>query len=74
MIAAAKLIGAGLCIVSVGGVGIGIGIIFGNLILAISRNPVLKAELFSNALLGFALCEAMGLLSILMAFFLLFAF
>lgn len=74
MVAAAKLISAGLCIVSIGGVGIGIGLIFGNLILGIARNPILKAELFSYAILGFALCEAMGLLAILMAFFLLFAF
>lgn len=74
MIAAAKLIGAGLCVVSLAGVGVGIGLIFGNLILGISRNPILKTELFSYAILGFALAEAMGLLAILMAFFLLFAF
>lgn len=74
MVTSAKLMGAGLCVISLSGVGVGIGIIFGNLILGISRNPILKTELFSYAILGFALCEAMGLLAILMAFFLLFAF
>jgi F-type H+-transporting ATPase subunit c len=74
MVTAAKLISAGLCIVALSGVGVGIGLIFGNLILGLARNPVLKSELFSYAILGFALCEAMGLLATLMAFFLLFAF
>ena len=38
------------------------------------RNPGLKQQLFSYAILGFALSEAMGLFCLMMAFLLLFAF
>ena len=38
------------------------------------RNPTLKQQLFSYAILGFALSEAMGLFCLMMAFLLLFAF
>merc|ERR1711963_619782 len=37
------------------------------------RNPSLKQQLFSYAILGFALSEAMGLFCLMMAFLLLFA-
>jgi F-type H+-transporting ATPase subunit c len=40
----------------------------------ILRNPSLKQQLFSYAILGFALSEAMGLFCLMMAFLLLFAF
>merc|ERR1711973_363526 len=39
-----------------------------------ARNPSLKQQLFSYAILGFALSEAMGLFCLMMAFLLLFAF
>ena len=39
-----------------------------------TRNPSLKQQLFSYAILGFALSEAMGLFCLMMAFLLLFAF
>ena len=42
------------------------------LILAFSRNPNLQKELFSYALIGFALTEAIGLLALVMAFLILF--
>lgn len=57
---AAKLIGAGLACIALGGAAIGIGILFGSLITGVSRNPALRKELFNNAILGFALTEAMG--------------
>jgi len=41
---------------------------------AIARNPSLKGELFSIAILGFALTEATALFALLMSFLLLFAF
>jgi F-type H+-transporting ATPase subunit c len=65
---AAKFIGAGLATVGVIGAGAGIGIIFSGLLLAIARNPAKESRLFQLSLLGFALCEAMGLLAIMMAF------
>ena len=47
-------------------------LIFGSLILATSRNPSLRGELFRLAILGFALTEAVGLLALMMAFLILF--
>jgi F-type H+-transporting ATPase subunit c len=55
-------------------VGAGIGTVFGSLIIGYARNPSLKQQLFSYAILGFALSEAMGLFCLMMAFLLLFAF
>ena len=61
--AAAKFIGAGIAAVGLIGAGIGIGTIFGNLITATSRNPAVKGQLFTYAILGFALAEATGLIT-----------
>ena len=69
---AAKSIGAGLATIGVVGAGAGIGIVFAGLLLAISRNPAKEPRLFQLTLLGFALCEAMGLLAIMMAFLILY--
>ena len=71
---AAKFIGAGTATVGVAGSGAGIGSVFGSLIIGYARNPSLKQQLFSYAILGFALSEAMGLFCLMMAFLLLFAF
>ena len=46
----------------------GIGTVFGSLVVAYARNPSLKQQLFSYAILGFALSEAMGLFCLMMAF------
>jgi F-type H+-transporting ATPase subunit c len=69
----AKYIGAGLATIGVIGAGAGIGIVFAALINAYSRNPAREPRLFQLALFGFALCEAMGLLSIMMAFLILYS-
>merc|ERR1711972_671348 len=71
---AANFIGAGAATVGVAGSGAGIGTVFGSLIIGYARNPSLKQQLFSYAILGFALSEAMGLFCLMMAFLLLFAF
>merc|ERR1711978_419766 len=52
---AAKFIGAGAATVGVAGSGAGIGSVFGSLIIGYARNPSLKQQLFSYAILGFAL-------------------
>merc|ERR1712026_406301 len=70
---AAKFIAAGAATVGVAGSGAGIGSVFGSLIIGYARNPSLKQQLFSYAILGFALSEAMGLFCLMMAFLLLFA-
>lgn len=71
---AAKYIGAGAATVGVAGSGAGIGSVFGSLVIGYARHPVLKQQLFSYAILGFALSEAMGLFCLMMAFLILFAF
>nr|CAD7587884.1 unnamed protein product [Timema genevievae] len=53
--------------------GMGIGVVFGSLILGYARNPTLKQQLFSYAIIGFALTEAMGLFCLMMAFIMMFA-
>merc|ERR1711915_918417 len=70
---AAKFIGAGAATVGVAGSGAGIGSVFGSLIIGYARNPSLKGQLFSYAILGFALSEAMGLFCLMVAFLILFA-
>lgn len=60
MIQVAKIIGTGLATTGLIGAGIGIGIVFGALILGVARNPSLRGQLFSYAILGFAFSEATG--------------
>ena len=73
LLQAAKFIGAGLATIGLAGAGVGIGTVFGALVIGISRNPSLKDELFKTAILGFALTEAIALFSLMMAFLILFA-
>jgi F-type H+-transporting ATPase subunit c len=70
----AKFIGAGLATISLAGSGIGIGVVFAGLILAVARNPSLDKKLFIYAILGFALTEAIALFGLMMAFLILFGF
>src|SRR6478752_4134582 len=60
--AAAKLIGAGG----------GVGIIFGNYLAAAVRNPSAAQGQFGNLIFGFAVTEALGIFSLLIALLLLF--
>jgi len=55
-------------------IGVGIGLVFGSLIIGYARNPSLKQQVFNYAILGFALSEAMGLFCLMIAFLILFAF
>jgi len=71
---AAKFIGAGLATIALAGSGVGIGIVFGQLISALARNPSLGKQLFIYAILGFALTEAIALFGLMMAFLILFGF
>lgn len=72
LLQAAQKIGAGLSTFGLAGAGIGIGFIFGSLILGTSRNPSLKDDLFRFAILGFALTEAIALFALMIAFLVLF--
>ena len=71
MLLSAKIIGTGLATTGLIGAGVGIGIVFGALIIGVSRNPSLKGQLFSYAILGFAFSEATGLFALMIAFLLL---
>ena len=69
----AKFVGAGLATIGLAGAGVGIGVLFGGFLNAVSRSPFFVDELFRYALLGFALTEAMGLLAVMMAFLILYS-
>lgn len=73
LLQSSKLVGAGLATISLAGTGVGIGIVFGCLMLSIARNPFITKQLFTYAILGFALTEAIALFGLMMAFLLLFA-
>lgn len=72
LVVEAKLMSAGLACIALVGAGVGVGVVFGCLLLSVSRNPFLEQSLFQYAILGFALTEAVGLLGLMMAFLLLF--
>jgi F-type H+-transporting ATPase subunit c len=71
-LASAKQIGAGLAVIGVAGAGIGIGNIFAALVSAIARNPSARSAVFGQAILGFALTEAVALYALVVAFIILF--
>ena len=47
MIQVAKIIGTGLATIGLIGAGVGIGVVFGALIIGVARNPSLRGQLFS---------------------------
>jgi F-type H+-transporting ATPase subunit c len=68
---AAKMIGAGLSMLALLGVGIGLGNIFSNLITAIARNPSAKDDVMKVGLIGFALTESIALIAFVTALIIL---
>jgi F-type H+-transporting ATPase subunit c len=72
LLQAAQKIGAGLATFGLAGAGLGIGVIFGSLIIGSARNPNIKDDLFRTAILGFALTEAIALFALMFAFLILF--
>jgi F0F1-type ATP synthase membrane subunit c/vacuolar-type H+-ATPase subunit K len=69
---AARMIGAGLAVIALMGVGVGIGNIFATLISSVARNPAARGDVFGIGILGFALTEAVALFAMLIAFLILF--
>ncbi|KAL2783183.1 ATP synthase subunit 9, mitochondrial [Aspergillus germanicus] len=67
MVQVSQNVGMGSAAIGLGGAGIGIGLVFGSLLLAVSRNPALRGQLFSYAILGFAFVEAIGLFDLMVA-------
>jgi F-type H+-transporting ATPase subunit c len=69
---AAKFIGAGIACIGMAGAAIGVGNIFGNFLSGALRNPSASQSQFSNLIFGFAVTEALGIFSFLVALLLLF--
>src|ERR1044071_5282493 len=69
----AKLIGAGIACIGMGGAGVGVGIIFGNFLQGALRNPTEAPKQFGNLIFGFAVTEALGIFSLAVAPILLYA-
>ncbi|KAF1351188.1 hypothetical protein BDV97DRAFT_368847 [Delphinella strobiligena] len=67
-------LGMGQAAIGLGGAGIGndfssnsIGLVFAALLQGVARNPSLRGQLFSYAILGFAFVEAIGLFDLMVA-------
>ena len=69
---AAKALGAGLAVIALAGVGIGIGNIFAAMVTTVGRNPAARDVVFPIGILGFALTEAVALFALLISFLILF--
>merc|ERR1711915_33990 len=72
ILGAGKLIGAGVAAAGLIGAGTGIGTVFGSLITGVARNPSMRGQLFSYAILGFAFAEATGLFALMVSFLILY--
>ena len=70
---AAKYLGAGLACIGMAGAAIGVGNIFGNFLYGALRNPSAADGQFARLIFGFAVTEALGIFSLLIALLLLFA-
>ena len=69
----AKYIRAGLAASGLTRARIGIRTIFRSLISSTARNPAVRGQLFSYAILRFALAEATGLFALIVAFLVLYS-
>lgn len=69
----ARVIGAGLAAIGAGLAAIGVGSIFGQYLNGALRNPEADAKMGGRLIFGFAVTEALGIFSLLIALLLLFA-
>ena len=67
LVEVSKNIGMGSAAIGLTGAGIGIGLVFAALINGVARNPALRGQLFTYAILGFAFVEAIGLFDLMIA-------
>ncbi len=70
---AAKYIGAGIACLGMGAAAIGVANIFSQFLAGALRNPSASQGQFANLIFGFAVTEALGIFSLLIALLLLFA-
>jgi F-type H+-transporting ATPase subunit c len=69
---AAQYIGAGLACLGMAGVGIGLGNLFGQFFSGALRNPSAAESQKPTLILAFALTEALGIFSLVVALLLIF--
>ncbi|MBN9549462.1 MAG: F0F1 ATP synthase subunit C [Alphaproteobacteria bacterium] len=69
---AAAAIGAGIACIGMGCAGIGLGNIFGSYLSGALRNPSAADGQFGRLIFGFAVTEALGIFSLLIALLLVF--
>lgn len=69
---AARYIGAGLACFGMLGAALGVGNIFASFLTGALRNPSAAPGQFGNLIFGFAVTEALGIFSLLIALLLLF--
>jgi len=69
---AAKFIGAGLACFGMLGAALGVGNIFSSFLEGALRNPNASQGQFTNLIFGFAVTEALGIFSLVIALLLLF--
>ncbi len=62
-----QLVGAGLAAIGTGAAAIGVGLIFGNFVNGALRNPSAAAGQFTNAIIGAALAEGLGIFAFVIA-------
>jgi F-type H+-transporting ATPase subunit c len=67
-----KYIAIGLMGLGLLGAAIGVANIFSSLLSAIARNPAQEEKLFSRAIIGAAISEAMGIFALAIALILMF--
>jgi F-type H+-transporting ATPase subunit c len=67
------MIGAGIACIGMGGAAIGVANIFGQFLAGALRNPSAAQGQFGTLIFGFAVTEALGIFSLLIALLLLFA-
>lgn len=67
LVEVSKNLGMGSAAIGLTGAGIGIGLVFAALLNGVARNPALRGQLFSYAILGFAFVEAIGLFDLMIA-------
>jgi len=67
MVQVSQNLGMGSAAIGLAGAGVGIGLVFSSLLSAVARNPSMRGQLFSYAILGFAFVEAIGLFDLMIA-------
>ena len=69
-----KYLACAILILTFAGVAVGVGVVYGNLLGSISRNPSVGDNLVKWSFIGFSLVEVSGFVGLIFAFLILYAF